>query len=269
MSQTWRLLSLETRGPAENMAIDEAILTAHRLGQAPPTLRFYAWDRPTLSLGYAQSFAREVDREACQRLGVAWVRRPTGGRAVLHHRELTYSVVVAEALLPGGILSTYLKISSGLLRGLKSLGVAGALTAPGLKERAASAACFDAPSAYELTVNGRKLVGSAQFRQAGVILQHGSILTNFDADLLASVLRVRDPSARPRLARTLSERAISLHQVLGREPELGKLAEAIAAGLAAELELTLVPGELTAEERELAGQLAREKYASPAWNEMR
>ncbi|MGE5559798.1 MAG: biotin/lipoate A/B protein ligase family protein [Chloroflexota bacterium] len=269
MSQTWRLLPLETMGPAENMAVDEAIMIAHRAGRVPPTLRFYAWNPPTLSLGYSQSFAREVDRDACERHGVAWVRRPTGGRAVLHHRELTYSVVVSEALLPGGILPTYLKISSGLLRGLRACGVDAALTAPGLKEHDLTAACFDAPSAYELTVDGRKLVGSAQVRRDGVILQHGSILTDFDADLLASVLRVRDEESRPRLARVLESRAISLRHVLGHEPEWGALADAIAAGVAAEMDLELVPGALTAEEGELARELARDKYGTAAWNEMR
>lgn len=269
MTQKWRLLKLETMGPADNMAVDEAIMTAHRDGQVPPTLRFYAWNPPTLSLGYSQSFAREVDRDACQRHGVAWVRRATGGRAVLHHRELTYSVVVSESLLPGGILPTYLKISTGLLRGLKECGVEAALTAPGLKEHELSAACFDAPSAYELTVDGKKLVGSAQVRHDGVILQHGSILTDFDADLLAGVLKVRDEESRPRLARVLESRAISLRHVLGREPEWGPLAEAVAAGLATEMDLDLEPGELTAAERGLAARLAEEKYGSASWNEMR
>jgi lipoate-protein ligase A len=265
----WRLLPLATAGPAENMAIDEAIMTTHARGLVPPTLRFYAWDPPTLSLGYSQSFAREVDREACAANGVAWVRRATGGRAVLHHRELTYSVVVAEEQLPGGILATYLTLSRGLVRGLARAGVNADLTAPGKADHAASAACFDAPSAYELTVAGRKLVGSAQVRHDGVLLQHGSLLTDFDADLLASVLRVSDAASRPRLARVLASRAISLREILGAEPDLASLADQIGLGLAEEMGITLVPGGLTAEEETLAAGFARTKYGAAGWNEMR
>lgn len=267
MSEQWRLLPLAIAGPAANMACDEAIMTAHRDGLVPPTLRFYAWDPPTLSLGYGQSFAREVDAQACATNGVACVRRPTGGRAVLHHRELTYSVVIAEALFPGGILPTYLRLSGGLVRGLARHGVTADLTAPGLTEHAATAACFDAPSAYELTVNGRKLVGSAQVRHDGVLLQHGSILTDFDADLLAAVLRVGDPASRPRLARILATKAISLREILGSEPDWAALAIDIAAGMAEALDIELVSGELTPAETAVAAELAETKYGTAAWTE--
>ncbi|MEW5933385.1 MAG: biotin/lipoate A/B protein ligase family protein, partial [Bacillota bacterium] len=119
----WRLIRDGYHDGATNMAVDEAIMLAHARGEVPPTLRFYGWRPPALSLGYAQKAEREVDLEACRRAGVDVVRRPTGGRAVLHDREVTYSVVISTALFPGSVVETYRRLSAGLVEGLRLLGL--------------------------------------------------------------------------------------------------------------------------------------------------
>jgi lipoate-protein ligase A len=167
---TWRLLVADplAHDGATNMAIDEAILSGVAAGQSPPTLRFYAWEPPCVSIGYAQSMHEVVDLHACRRDGVTWVRRPTGGRAILHIDELTYSVTApaSEQRVQGGVVESYRRLSQGLLAGFRVLGL-GAVQAKVMEEKAAdlSAACFDVPSHYEITAWDRKLVGSAQVRR--------------------------------------------------------------------------------------------------------
>ena len=155
------------------MALDEALLNGLAEGWSEPALRFYDWDPPALSLGYSQD-AADVDFDACERLGVDVVRRPTGGRAVLHTAELTYGVT-----LPAGkesIAQSYCRISQAIARGISRLGVTAALelgkVAPPTSR---SADCFAASTAADLVAAGRKIVGSAQVRRRGVLLQHGSI----------------------------------------------------------------------------------------------
>ncbi|HHW14117.1 MAG TPA: lipoate--protein ligase family protein [Firmicutes bacterium] len=251
------------------MAMDEAVLEAVGRGDAPPTLRFYGWDPPALSLGYFQDREREVDLAGCAAQGFDCVRRPTGGRAVLHAEEVTYALVVPETHpgFGGSISETYRAIGEGLAAGLRRLGVPAEM-APAERrggwER--SAACFDSPSFYELVVDGRKLVGSAQVRRFGAILQHGSILLRFDVDQLLRCLAMAPGSGRERLRRGLVAHVASLEQVLGRVPGFAEVAAAVAAGMAEAFGVKLVPGELTPAERGRAEELAREKYAAEAWN---
>lgn len=272
----WRLLVDEPAPGAWNMAVDEAIARAHAAGQTPPTLRFYAWAPAALSLGYFQRAAEEVDRAALARAGVDLVRRPTGGRAILHDREVTYSVVISSHLLPGDVISTYRTIAGGLLAGLRRLGapveLSGGPSGGGPVDRPAaggeSAACFDAPSWYELVCGGRKLVGSAQTRSHGVILQHGAIPVRLDADALFALLRV-PPEARPRLAAALAAKATDLARVLGREPAAAEVQAALTAGFEEALGVEFSPGRLTREEVDLAEKLRRSKYGHPDWTDRR
>ncbi len=155
------------------MAEDARLLEAVGAG-APPVLRFYRWARPTISLGYAQDAAAAVDAAAAERLGVDVVRRPTGGKAVVHDDELTYAVVVPAGLLPGDVRRSYALLAEGLVSGLRALGV-DARCHDGSEPPGASALCFVAPSWHEITLDGRKLVGSAQCRRGGAVLQHGAI----------------------------------------------------------------------------------------------
>src|SRR5439155_18887308 len=178
-SDGWRLLLDKPSSGAWNMAVDEVLLDGVAAGTAPPTLRFYEWTPPCLSLGYFQPFD-VVDLDGCRALGVDVVRRPTGGRAILHDRELTYSIVLPAAVLgqDGGVLPSYYRLSLALQDGLRRLGVPATLAPASAAPSTAvhGPACFDRPSAHEILLNRRKLVGSAQVRRGGAILQHRSIL---------------------------------------------------------------------------------------------
>jgi lipoyl(octanoyl) transferase len=274
MMETWRLLDTGVNDPAMNMAIDEAILTAHSQGLIPPTVRFYAWDPPTLSIGYFQRAKREVDFEQLQKHGLGFVRRQTGGRAVLHDKELTYSVVLAEThpLMPRSVNESYRVLSRGLMEGFRALGLSAemvSLADEEDKKRYAglgSAACFDSPSWYELVVEGRKVAGSAQTRQRGTILQHGSILLDLDADMLFDVLLFPSEEEREQMKRSFLEKAVSIKGCSGKDVSYEEAVHAFRTGFEKGLGIRLVQEGLTTFEQELAEQLRREKYSSDAWN---
>lgn len=275
---TWRLIRSDPADAARNMAVDEAIMTAHGRGLVPPTLRFYTWQPAAVSIGYFQSLEREIDVEACRRAGFGIVRRPTGGRAVLHDDELTYSITIAESILPGSVLATYRYLSRGLLAGFGLIGLRADLTNPpsrGGEPAAAgvapaphgpSAACFDAPSWYELTAAGKKIVGSAQTRKNGVILQHGAIILGLDLDKLMATLRFPSDQVRERVRQTLAAKAGGIDEAAGRRVDARELAEAMATGFTVELGLVLEPGELTPKELRLADEFERTKYSQNVWN---
>jgi len=268
----WRLLNDGLLAGQMNMAVDEAIMRAVGEGKAPPTIRFYGWEPFCLSIGYAQSMSREVDMDALRAGGFDAVRRPTGGRAILHGDELTYSLLVSqdEPRVAGGIVESYRRLSRGLVEGLRGLGAEALQSLPqqgALQEQ--SAACFDAPSHYEITVGGRKLVGSAQMRRRGMVLQHGSLPLCGDIGRIMDYLIMPSAERREFLRVDLRGRAATLEEVLGRVVPAGEVAAALAAGLSNTLELDLIAGELTPYERELADTLYREKYSTDKWNAMR
>lgn len=262
---TWRLLLDGERDGASNMAIDEAILDAVIEGHSPPTLRFYGWSPPCLSLGRNQPLA-EVDRAACHAAGVDLVRRPSGGQAVLHAGELTYSVALLQTdpRSAGGVLGGYRRLSEGLLAGLRQLGVEAVQSLDAHQAGGPlSPICFDRPSDYEITFRGRKLVGSAQWRRRGGVLQHGSLPLTSDLTRIVDlfVLHERDPEEEKH---RLSARVVSLQEALGEAIPFAPAAEALAQGLAMTLNLVLIPGELSSEEQARAAEL-RSHYASDAW----
>jgi lipoate-protein ligase A len=272
--EIWRLINTGLGNPAWNMAVDEAILNAHSRGLVPPTVRFYGWDPPTLSIGYFQRATKEVDFDALKERGFGFVRRPTGGRAVLHDRELTYSVIVSEShpMMPTSINESYRVLSMGLLEGFRELGFEAemvSLADEKEKEKFASlgsAACFDSPSWYELVVEGRKVVGSAQTRQLHTILQHGSILLDLDIDQLFAVLSFPSERVRERFRTAFTDKAVSIKQFSGRDLSYDEAVAAFTIGFARGLGVRLEPSELTDQERELAMQLVREKYSTDEWN---
>ncbi|KIL38460.1 octanoyltransferase [Gordoniibacillus kamchatkensis] len=274
---TWRFIHTGNRSPAENMAIDEAVLTAHSEGLVPPTVRFYGWAPATLSIGYFQK-ATELDFEAIAAEGVGFVRRPTGGRAVLHDAELTYSIIVAESYpgIPANVTEAYRVLSEGLLLGFRGLGLDARMVQLASEEdkqayaSPGSAACFDSPSWYELVVEGRKVAGSAQTRHKGVVLQHGSILLDMDTDRLFRLLRFSSDKVAERMKRSFSQKAVAINDVmraLGRS-EIGLPAaeNAFRAGIAAALGVTLQDGALTPREEALAAELVASKYGTEEWN---
>ena len=185
-------------------------------------MRVYSWARPTLSLGRNQTARGHYDLARAQDAGVDFVRRPTGGRAVLHHREVTYSVTAPAAAL-GTARESYARINRLLLSSLRSLGVEAAVA--GRRARAlvpGIAPCFDLPGEGELTAGGAKLVGSAQWRDAAAMLQHGSILVEDDQALAASLLN--GPASPP-------PPAASLRALLGRAPSVSDLAVAVRTAI--------------------------------------
>ncbi|MEW8978689.1 MAG: lipoate--protein ligase family protein [Symbiobacterium sp.] len=267
----WRLLDTGHRPGPENMAIDEAIARAHGRGEVPPTLRFYGWSPPAVSIGYFQSMTKEVDLEAVRAGGYGYVRRPTGGRLIFHHMEITYSVVIREDLLPGGVIETYREISQGLLAGLRELGVAAELAGGEQDPRRADpggfhTACFDSSSAYELQVGGRKVAGSAQTRRDGVILQHGSILLDVDVELLFRLMRLPEGAPAERLMERFRSKSTTLRAALGRQVGYAEVRDALTVGFARALGLTLTPGSLTPAEEKDAQELVETKYGCDNWN---
>jgi lipoate-protein ligase A len=245
--QIWRLIDSGVLDGSENMAIDEAILEAHMRGMTPPTLRFYRWKSPTLSVGYAQSYSPE-EILACEKAGVSWVRRPTGGRAVFHGDELTYSVVVsADYGVSGSIQGTYRQISQALVTGLQLLGVEAALK-PGSQKGASGRACFAATTQADLGYREHKLVGSAQLRRGGCLLQHGSIPRHLDRAFHEGFL---GPS-----------HATSLEEVLGYLPTWEQSILALREGFERYFGVVLVSCELLDCERRLVREL-RPKYLRP------
>ena len=265
----WRLLDSGFLNGQMNMAVDEAVMLAVSEGKAPPTIRFYGWEPFCLSIGYAQSMQEEVDLDACREAGFDYVRRPTGGRAILHGDELTYSLLVSreEPRVTGGIVESYRRLSIGLVEGLRLLG-ADALQANAQRKKIAekSAACFDAPSHYEITVGGKKLVGSAQMRRKGMVLQHGSLPLYGDITRVMDYLIMPSEERRAYLRDDLRRRATTLEAVLGQAVPFDEVVTALAGGVSRSLNLDLVPGELTLYEQELADSLYRDKYSTDEWN---
>jgi lipoate-protein ligase A len=232
-------------------------------------LRFFSWEPPCLSIGYNQAMMDEVDITKCQQAGVDVVRRPTGGRAILHTDELTYSIVApqGEPRVAGGVVESYRRLSVGLVKGLRLLevDVAQAEARHG-QDADVSAACFDAPSAYEVTAGGRKLVGSAQVRRKKVVLQHGSLPLQGDIARICYHLVVPSEEQREELRRELRARATSLELVLGRVVSFAQVVEALVKGFSQALNLHLEPGELSEHELTLVRRFRQEKYTAEAWN---
>ena len=264
---TWRLLNTDHADGSTNMAIDEAILWAVAEGESRPTLRFYGWEPPCLSIGYSQSMEDDVDVDKYREAGIDFVRRATGGRSILHADELTYSVVApqTEPRVAGGVIESYRRLSAGLVAGLRSLGLAAAQVETA-NDKGESAACFDAPSSYEITVGGRKLVGSAQVRKKRVVLQHGSLPLEGDIARIFDFLKVPSEERREELKQELRTRATSLELALGHSAPFDEVARHLAAGFAQALNLRLIPGQLSQHELALAEKLRREKYATREWN---
>ena len=206
----WQLLPPLVLAGADNMALDEAL--ARRARESGVAIaRVYGWCRPTLSFGRHQRAAGQYDPELARSRGIDVVRRPTGGRAVLHDREITYCVGAPDDAM-GGLREAYGAINTILVEALRLLGVDARLANPAVPPpRPVAGACFEEPVTGEIAAGGRKLVGSAQWRADGALLQHGSILIDDDQPIANALLRV--PAAPPPPAATLRE-------LLGRAPTL-------------------------------------------------
>lgn len=256
----WRVLRDAPADGAWNMAADEAIAHAVGAGLAPSTMRFYGWSRPTVSLGYLQRSEGAVDLAACRRLGIDIVRRPTGGRAVLHARELTYSVAVPLDGAWGdlSVAESFSRVGEALVAGLRRLGVA-ATIGGGKSARSdppRTDVCFQLRRMPAILVSGKKLVGSAQRRWRRSLLQHGSILLGFDPAMQRAVFPDwRDPVGGVTWLGTL----------LGEIPCRDTLETALTAGWVEATGTRCASGSLTEHERGRTEELAQTRYRESAW----
>ncbi|WP_154837613.1 biotin/lipoate A/B protein ligase family protein [Staphylococcus sp. Marseille-Q1834] len=272
MTETWNFINTGSHNPYYNMAMDEALLNFVSRGEIDPVIRFYTWDPATLSVGYFQRLTKEIDIEKVKEKGFGLVRRQTGGRGVLHDKELTYSVIVPESHpdMPSTVTEAYRVISEGLLEGFKILGFDAYFAIPRSKEereklkQPRSAVCFDAPSWYELVVEGRKIAGSAQTRQKGVILQHGSLLQDVDVDELFDMFIFKNDRLKDKMKKAFVDKAVAINDISDRRITIEEMEKAFEEGFKKGLDIDFKPLTLTdaqlAEVKEL-----EEKYRSDEW----
>jgi lipoate-protein ligase A len=264
MPDTYRFLDTGTQDAALNMAIDEAVLLRHLKGQAPPTLRVFRWTQPSISLGRFQQVEREINLERCEQEGIALVRRPTGGRAVYHRDEFTYSFVSGRAYgIPAGIVAAYAYLAQGLIAALAQIGVHAELS-EGRVSKQPSAACFASSTQADLTSGGFKLIGSAQVWKEDALLQQGSLPIDDRSAEFYALLRFPDEDARTQALAQYREMTTPLH-TFAPHATWDELAQAFRAGFSTALQADFQPGELSAEEWELARQLVEEKYNTLTW----
>ena len=254
------------------MAIDEAVFLSCQQGKSLPTIRLYGWTPPAVSLGYFQKAENAINFEACKRRGVDVVKRLSGGRAVLHDKELTYSLICPEGTPPFGktILETYKTISMCLISALKNLNLDVKWVTS--KEKHSSfrhlndktVSCFSSPSWYEITVEGKKICGSAQKRGGGVWMQHGAILLEHDVEMLADVLK--SGKSKQEFMDEIFSSTTSINNHLGKKIDFYELKALVFKGFEANLGIILERGNLTSHECKLKNQLLEEKYQNKAWN---
>ncbi|OCA91082.1 octanoyltransferase [Bacillus sp. FJAT-27225] len=274
MKEQWYFIDSGNCSPSFNMALDEALLNWHSEGKIPPVVRFYGWNPATLSIGYFQKVEKEINLEEVKNLGLGFVRRPTGGRGVLHEHELTYSVIVSEEhpKMPQSVTEAYRVISEGILQGFQNLGLEAYFAVPKTDEEKSalknprSSVCFDAPSWYELVVEGRKVAGSAQTRQKGVILQHGSILLDLDEDKLFSLFNYSSERVKERMKAAFKDKAVPINEISPRRIDIDEAKAAFHKGFEKGLEIDLVPYQLTSEQVDYVKKLAADVYENDKWN---
>lgn len=272
MTEIWNFINTGSKNPYYNMAMDEALLNFVSRGEIDPVIRFYTWNPATLSIGYFQRLQKEIDIDKVKEKGYGLVRRQTGGRGVLHDKELTYSVIVPESHsnMPSTVTEAYKIISQGLLEGFKNLGFETYFAIPRSKEerdklkQPRSSVCFDAPSWYELVVEGRKIAGSAQTRQKGVILQHGSILQDIDIDDLFDMFIFKNERLKAKMKENFVQKAVAINDISNQHITLNEMENAFKSGFKKGLNIDFKPLELTEKQKEEVQEL-EEKYRSEAW----
>ncbi|PNX49232.1 MAG: lipoate--protein ligase [Thermoplasmata archaeon M11B2D] len=254
MKEQWRLIQTGMNTAFSNMAIDQAILVANSKGKVPPTVRFYGWMPPAISIGYFQSLTDEIDIQACERFGVDYVRRITGGGAVFHEKELTYSIVIPESHveIPKNIMASYGRICGAVIKGLQHIGIE-SIYAP----------------INDIVAGGRKISGNAQTRKLQTVLQHGTVLMDVDVNKMFSVLRVPNEKIKDKLIADVKQRVTSVRHLLGKEMHFTQVAEAMKTGFEEEFHVELIDGMLRKEEIALAEQFEKERFSAKQWNHRR
>jgi len=254
----FRLIDTAFNTPAMNMAIDEALLSSKK-----PVLRFYGWKPAGLSIGYFQA-TQSFNLDNLKKNKVELVRRLTGGNAVLHDKELTYSFIIGEKEMPKSIVDSYKVISKGLLQGLLNLGLKAVMNEEVSKEEK-SAVCFNDPSWYEIVVNGKKMVGSAQKRVDGKVLQHGAVLIDADVEKYCSLFN----NCNEELISKVKERMTCVNDELDNKKDYDDVKKAMIEGFEKALDIEFEESELSEEEIKSAKKLERNKYSARTWNYLR
>lgn len=271
---TWRLIRSGALSGAENMALDDALLHSVATGVSAPVLRLYRWRPATLTLGYGQRGSSQVNLQACRRHGIDVVRRCTGGRAVLHDREVTYAVISPERneIFPGGILANYRVIAEVLQQLFQSFGLDAQLApdrSRGQKGRGAlESACFTAPGQFEILHQGCKLAGCAQKRDRGAFLQHGSIPVDLDLRQLFEVLDSQGEDSSEQGARRLATKVGWLNRWLAHPVGIGEVETTLVDCFSRQLGLDWQLSSLTEAEWLLCRKFQAERYANPLWNRL-
>jgi lipoate-protein ligase A len=232
------------------MGLDEAVLESVASGSSLPTLRFYGWKPRAISLGYFQGIRDEIDIDACREHGVDIVRRITGGGAVFHDAELTYSIVIPEGhpLAPPSILDSYGILCAGIIDGLKELGIISEFS-----------------PINDILSGGRKISGNAQTRKKGCLLQHGTVLINVDVDTMFTLLKVPKEKALGKMIADAKARVTSLSDILHSEIAFEDVVFAVQKGFARALDLDSLEDSPTKEELAKAKELAEIKFSSTEW----
>jgi len=245
----WRLILDPPLTGRENMEKDLELMGDVSRGDSPPVLRLYRWAPPAVSFGYFQDQEEVVDLKVCRELGIDVVRRPTGGRAVLHDHELTYSIVVPEVhpfINNGGVMDAYRAISRGIVTAFNLLNITASLT-PEAKGQGdlSPGSCFDTPSAYEIQVEGKKVVGSAQLRRDGIVLQHGAIIFKLQGELYNKILKKNYLQAEIKKQVELGEKAAGLDD-LGYDISYNRMIRALVKAFS-----MVIPAVFTSHDRRL------------------
>jgi lipoate-protein ligase A len=287
----WRFIFTGPNDPFFNMALDEALLLSCEKGDSPPILRLYLWDSPAVSIGYSQPIEKTVDLKKCKRHHVQVVRRITGGRAVLHEDEITYCVCASSDFFPYlgmNTVQTYQKLSLALLESLHVLGIDAEWVKPSINLKSSSSPlvsskpCFVSNSRYEVTVNGKKLIGSAQRRfsyrtdhiKKDSFIQHGSILMGKGKHSLAEFLPVHQrriclwqkESSSEMMKQILEERSTNIREVLKRSVQIEEMISASKRGFGRVFGVRMEDSVVSEEELSSALTLKEEKYLSEEWN---
>jgi lipoate-protein ligase A len=241
-----------------NMAVDEYLFQS--LTEDPKTIvRFYAWKNPTVSLGYSQKVLEVADVEFCKKHGIDIVRRMTGGKLVLHHKEVTYSLASSDTeIFTATLADSYRLISEALMKGLEMMGLAPSLASPAPQEYVrGNLPCFSYPSRNEVEVGGKKIIGSAQKRVGTNFIQHGSIPLEEDDDLLTSISFLEGAGEEVRM--------ISLTEALGRTIDFNQAVDRFVQGLGEYFGVRLMRRTLGEAEYEAVHQIQKEKYGNTNW----
>jgi lipoate-protein ligase A len=262
----WRLLPFQNYNIFENMAIDEAIFLETCRDKKPPTIRFYGSSPYAISIGYFQDAEKDLNIEKCRRQGIDIARRITGGKAVYHFNELTYSIAACEQekKFPSDVAGTYEIISQCIARGLRCLGIKAILASDRQNQakEEMNSCCFSTPAKSELLVNGRKICGSAQVRKREGFLQHGLLLLDTNPEKMADFLF---PASTPERVEKLKKTVAAVNEETVHPVNKQEICSELKRGFIEELGISLEEGCLTSGEEKLKNELLK-KYTDADWN---